>query len=86
MNVADEEALLDLQARLRKDGVEVTRVVDHGFIHSIYFTDPNGIALEASYWVTDATAGTPDYSDERFFKDADPVPSVRSTMQASATT
>ena len=36
-------------------GVEVTELVDHGFIRSVYFTDPNGIALEASYWVTEPT-------------------------------
>jgi hypothetical protein len=30
-------------------GCEVTDVIDHKFIHSIYCNDPNGIALEASW-------------------------------------
>lgn len=54
-NVEDEAALLGLAERLRQHGVEVTRVVDHDFIQSIYFTDPSGISLEASYWVQDIT-------------------------------
>ncbi len=74
-NVADEEALLALRDRLRRQGVEVTDVVDHQFIKSIYFTDPNGIALEASYWVKDATAL--EGSDPEVFEDPDPVPAAR---------
>ena len=49
--------------RLKDAGCEVTDVVDHGFVRSIYFTDPNGIALEASWWVIDATGRRPDYAD-----------------------
>ena len=41
--------------RLADAGCEVTDIVDHGSIHSVYFTDPNGIALEASWWVIDVT-------------------------------
>jgi catechol 2,3-dioxygenase-like lactoylglutathione lyase family enzyme len=48
LNLPDEEALLSLRARLKEAGSEVTDVVDHGFVRSIYFTDPSGIALEAS--------------------------------------
>jgi catechol 2,3-dioxygenase-like lactoylglutathione lyase family enzyme len=73
-NVPDEAALLSLQERLRSAGVEVTRVVDHGMIHSIYFTDNNGIALEASYWLVDATAASTE--DRSAFYDPDPVPAV----------
>jgi len=76
-NLPDEDALLDLRARIKAAGSEVTDVVDHGFIRSIYFTDPNGIALEASYWVLDATGRPADYGDERLFSDPDPVPAVR---------
>jgi catechol 2,3-dioxygenase-like lactoylglutathione lyase family enzyme len=76
-NVPDEEALVALQARLKAADCEVTDIVDHGIIRSVYFTDPNGIALEASYWVLDATGRTPDYRDERFFSDPDPVAAVR---------
>jgi catechol 2,3-dioxygenase-like lactoylglutathione lyase family enzyme len=74
-NLPDHAALLTLQDRLRRAGVEVTEEIDHGFIHSIYFTDPNGIALEASYWLTDATAA--DDTDRGAFHDPDPVPAVR---------
>ena len=68
-------ALIALQARLQEATVEVTEEIDHGFVHSIYFTDPNGIALEASYWLSDATA-KPE-SDRSAFSDPDPVPAVR---------
>lgn len=81
-NVADEHALLDLRARLKAKGCEVTDVVDHGFIHSIYFTDPSGIALEASCWLLDATARDADYDDTRLFDDPDPVPAVRELADA----
>lgn len=75
-NLPDEHALLTLRSRLKAAGSEVTDVVDHGFIRSVYFTDPNGIALEASWWVTDATGREADYSDEGLFADPDPVPAV----------
>lgn len=76
LDVADEEALLAVRERLKAAGSEVTDVVDHGFIRSVYFTDPNGIALEASCWVVDATARDADYHDHRLFSDPDPVPAV----------
>ena len=66
-----------MRARLKEHGCEVTDVVDHGFMRSIYFTDPNGIALEASWWVIDPTGRDADYGDERLFADPDPVPAVR---------
>jgi catechol 2,3-dioxygenase-like lactoylglutathione lyase family enzyme len=75
-NVADEDALGALQRRLKEADCEVTDVVDHGFVRSIYFTDPNGIALEASYWVHDATAHPVDFTDRQLFADAEPVVAV----------
>jgi len=75
-NLPDEEALLALRDRLKSWGSEVTDVVDHGFIRSIYFTDPNGIALEASWWTLDATGRPADYGDERLFGDPNPVAAV----------
>jgi catechol 2,3-dioxygenase-like lactoylglutathione lyase family enzyme len=75
-NLPDEEDLLDLRDRLKRADCEVTDVVDHDFIRSIYFTDPNGIALEASWWVLDATGRPADFADTRLFSDADPVPAV----------
>ncbi len=82
-NVEDEEALLALRASLESKSVEVTEVVDHKIIHSIYFTDPNGIALEASYWIKDPTGKEPDYSDAAFFTDPDPVTSARPPVKVS---
>ena len=76
MDLPDEAALLALRSRLDEHGSEVTDVVDHGLMRSIYFTDPNGIALEASWWADDPTALAPDYADPRFFGDPDPVPAV----------
>ncbi|MGH9016781.1 MAG: hypothetical protein ACRDY1_03445, partial [Acidimicrobiales bacterium] len=70
-------ALLALRHRLKSAGCEITDVVDHGFIRSVYFTDPNGIALEASCWMLDATGRPADFGDERLFADPDPVPAVR---------
>jgi catechol 2,3-dioxygenase-like lactoylglutathione lyase family enzyme len=81
-NVADEHALEELQSRLKAHDCEVTDVVDHGFVRSIYFTDPNGIALEASWWVIDATGREADYSDEGLFSDPDPVAAVRELQSA----
>jgi catechol 2,3-dioxygenase-like lactoylglutathione lyase family enzyme len=76
MHLPDEEALLALHGRLKSHGCEVTDVIDHGFLRSIYFTDNNGIALEASWWVIDVTGRSADYGDERLFSDPDPVPAL----------
>jgi catechol 2,3-dioxygenase-like lactoylglutathione lyase family enzyme len=77
INLPDEAALLRLRDRLKSHDCEVTDVVDHDFLRSIYFSDNNGIALEASWWVIDPTGRPADYGDERLFADADPVPAVR---------
>jgi catechol 2,3-dioxygenase-like lactoylglutathione lyase family enzyme len=75
-NLPDEDALEALRARLEAFGSEVTEVVDHGFVRSIYFTDPHGIALEASWWAIDATGRPADYDDRRVFGDPNPVAAV----------
>ena len=72
----DEDALHALRSRLKEAGCDVTDVVDHGIMRSIYFTDPAGIALEASFWVNDATGRPTDYGDSTFFADPNPVPAV----------
>jgi len=77
MHLPDEDALLRLRDRLKSHGCEVTDVIDHGFLRSIYFSDNNGIALEASWWTLDPTGRPVDYNDERLFADKDPVPAVR---------
>ena len=80
LHLPDEDALLLLSDRLKSNGCEVTDVVDHGFLRSIYFTDNNGIALEASWWTLDPTGRPVDYHDERLFSDPDPVPALRELM------
>jgi hypothetical protein len=74
--VPDEHALEMLRKRLLTAGCEVTPVVDHGIMRSVYFHDNNGIALEASWWVTDVTGRPADYRDPEVFADPDPVPAV----------
>lgn len=76
VDLPDEQALVTLRERLTSFGTEVTDVVDHGLMRSIYFTDPNGIALEASWWADNPTTADPDYVDDRYFRDANPVPAV----------
>jgi catechol 2,3-dioxygenase-like lactoylglutathione lyase family enzyme len=79
--LADEEALLELRERLKNANCEVTDVVDHGFIRSIYFTDPNGIALEASWWTFDPTGhGELSANDDRVFADSNPVPAAQELL------
>ena len=39
-------AARDVRARERRSGIETRGIVDHGFIHSIYFRDPNGYVIE----------------------------------------
>ena len=84
LNLADEQGLESMRARLKEHGCEVTDVVDHGFVRSIYFSDNNGIALEASWWVTDATGRPADYGDRDLFADLDPVPAVTELIETGA--
>ena len=46
-----EEDLWELKDKMLAAGFEVSDVIDHGFIHSIYAFDPNGIPIEFSYTV-----------------------------------
>lgn len=82
LNLADEDALLRLRDRLKSHGCEVTDVIDHGFLRSIYFSDPTGIALEASWWTIDPTARPTDHGDDRLFSDPDEVASVRELRES----
>ena len=40
------ENVAEMQKRLDEYGVENIGLVDHGFIKSVYFFDPNGLRLE----------------------------------------
>lgn len=46
LKVAGEEDLNTLAQRLSRAGVDFVGPVDHGFMKSIYFKDPNGLNLE----------------------------------------
>jgi catechol 2,3-dioxygenase-like lactoylglutathione lyase family enzyme len=46
MEVDSVEKVEEMNARLKEAGVKTTDVVDHHFIKSIYFFDPNGLRLE----------------------------------------
>ncbi|WP_455278157.1 VOC family protein [[Eubacterium] cellulosolvens] len=47
--VDTEEDLWRLKDRISAAGFWVSEVIDHGFIHSIYAFDPNGIPIEFSH-------------------------------------
>lgn len=51
--VESSEALWELKDTLDAAGFEPSDVIDHGFIHSIYAFDPNGIPIEFSWTVED---------------------------------
>ncbi len=64
-----EDDLWQLKDRIDAAGIWVSEVIDHGFIHSIYSYDPNGIPVEFSYHV----AGT-DVRNEPLMADQEPTP------------
>lgn len=51
--VETEDDLWELKDKLTKADFWVSEVIDHGFIHSIYSFDPNGIPIEFSCNVKD---------------------------------
>jgi catechol 2,3-dioxygenase-like lactoylglutathione lyase family enzyme len=55
LQVPGTDDLAAMQQRLQAHGVDVLGVIDHdGYIHSIYFFDPNGIRLELTVQVAPA--------------------------------
>jgi catechol 2,3-dioxygenase-like lactoylglutathione lyase family enzyme len=48
LEVPTVEDVAEMKRRLDASGVETTDVVDHGFIRSVYFRDPNGLRLEVT--------------------------------------
>jgi catechol 2,3-dioxygenase-like lactoylglutathione lyase family enzyme len=53
LGIESEDRLWEIKDRLSAAGVWVSEVIDHGFIHSIYAFDPNGIPIEFSWNVPD---------------------------------
>ncbi|MDP9878008.1 catechol 2,3-dioxygenase-like lactoylglutathione lyase family enzyme [Variovorax boronicumulans] len=64
MSVGSREELDRARQRLLDAGVKVLGVIDHHWLQSIYFHDPNGLRLELSYQVCG------DDVLERFARDA----------------
>lgn len=52
IGVADEDSLWEIKDRLQAADIWVSEAIDHGFIHSIYSFDPNGIPIEFSHNVS----------------------------------
>jgi catechol 2,3-dioxygenase-like lactoylglutathione lyase family enzyme len=70
-NVPTPQDLLELRARLKEAGIDVTPIVDHTVLWSIYFTDPvTRTSLETSCWVQDVTRVP-------YFGDPDPTPAAK---------
>ena len=42
----DNDALHEMLAKGKKAGIHTRGIADHGFVHSIYFRDPNGYVIE----------------------------------------
>lgn len=42
----DQQTLEDMFEKGKSEGVETRGIADHGFVHSIYFRDPNGYVIE----------------------------------------
>ena len=80
-----EEDLIALISRLEKAQCDITTIVDHEIIKSVYFHDNNGIALEASYWTVpiDELGFKPE--DETLFADPEPVPAVNELANGTLT-
>ena len=47
--VESEDDLWEVKGKLAAAGFWVSELIDHGFIHSVYSFDPNGIPIEFSY-------------------------------------
>jgi catechol 2,3-dioxygenase-like lactoylglutathione lyase family enzyme len=53
LGVEAETMLWELKDKLEAAGFWVSEIIDHGFIHSLYSFDPNGIPIEFSWNVPD---------------------------------
>ncbi len=80
LNVETRDDLVWFQQHLRSQGIEVSEVEERAsnpkFVKSIYFYDPDGVPMEIATW----DWNDPEWKnvkDEDFFKDPDPVPSLK---------
>jgi catechol-2,3-dioxygenase len=56
LQVPNLEKLHQMLKKGKEQGIDVRGPSDHGFVHSIYFRDPNGYVLELTTPVRDAKA------------------------------
>lgn len=70
IGVETEDDLFFLRDKFLMAGIEVSEVIDHGFIYAMYVHDPNNISLEFSYTVYNPR-GMP------MFNDMSPVPAAK---------
>lgn len=69
-NVATVDELVALHDRIAAAGYQVSPVIDHTILWSVYFDDPvNGMSLEATVWVRNPMAVP-------YFGDPDPTPAA----------
>jgi catechol 2,3-dioxygenase-like lactoylglutathione lyase family enzyme len=54
----DMDTLKDMFAKGKAAGIETRGIADHGFIHSIYFRDPNGYIVELTAPVESGKGGS----------------------------
>ena len=74
--VATEEDLWEIKDKLEAAKFWVSEVIDHGFIHSVYYFDPNGIPIEFSHNVTGR-----DIRRDPVMKDSDPSAVTREGVE-----
>lgn len=56
--VETEDDLWEIKDRIAAAGIWISEVIDHGFIHSVYTYDPNGIPIEFSRVIPDCDIRT----------------------------
>lgn len=71
LEVDSDDGLWELKDRLEAADIWVSEIMDHGFIHSLYTFDPNGVPLEFS-----AATGALDLHNEPVMLDRDPGPAA----------
>jgi len=54
----EPSALAPMLAKGKSQGIETRGIADHGFIHSIYFRDPNGYVIELTAKTADHASTT----------------------------
>jgi len=87
LNVASRADLLHFQQLLREHGYSVSEINERKgspkFVKSIYFHSPDGLPMEICTW----DFNDPEWAgvkDEDYYRDPDPVPSVRHLVPAAS--